>query len=727
VKKHYLIFNIITVSLFALFTLLNLFVSNGEFSELENRALQSRPQLTMQNIVDRSYMNDMDSFSNDQLVFRNAFIKIKAKLERMLGRKENNGVYFAKDNYLIEKPAEFNKELIDKNISSVKALADTGKFDVSFCVIPQAFEILKDKLPQNTYSDVIVKLNEYVEKSLKDTSARSINVYDILNENKDEYIFYRLDHHQTSNGSFLVYEKLGDALGFTPLEKSDFVCEDVSEEFKGTTYSKGLTASAQDVISVFKTDINTSATVEFDENGEKSDSLFFEEHLESKDKYSYFLDGNHGITVIKGKAEGGKIALFKDSYAHSIAPLLINHFESIHLIDMRYYMDDPIKYLKENKIEKVLFLYGSSTFMTDETIAKTAEFAKNSPYLKSGLVAECENVGDAYFADAAFLGDSLTMGLQAYSGLPEATFLCRTSMSIGGVFGEESDGTSLVDKVKAAKPGKIYVMLGVNEEISMSNKENVMEKYQTLIDALMEQNPEAKIYIQSIMPYSKKKEADGKVKNEVIYNFNESLLKMAEENDIYYVDVYKAVTDNDGCMKENLTTDGIHLNAEGCKMWMEYLKCHAVGGGEEKSVKENVKSDVKDFSGKDFDLASIAKKIGETVKNEGDIGETSANMLISTHGVNEEYISGAYGVVGGGAYAEEIALFEVSDEKYADEVIESLKEYIKVRIKSFESYIPKEVPKLEKAVLCKSGKLVALVIAKDVGSAEDIIRDSKGM
>ena len=722
-KKHFFVFNIIAISCYVLIVLLNLFVSNGEFSELENRNLQGAPSLSAETIADRSFMDDAENYSSDQMLFRDFFVKTKGLCEKLLGKKENNGVYFAKNGYFIEKAPEFSDEIIGKNIEAIKELSAKKRFDISVCVIPQAFEIHKDKLPKGVYNNNISELTKTISSELESADVKVIDTTKTLEENKEQYIFYRTDHHQTAKGSYLVYSALGQYLGYSPMSEVDFDIEDVSDKFFGTTYSKALVHTKPDVISVYKTDINQSAGVEFFGEGKENTSIFFSKHLEKKDKYSYFLDGNHGLTIIKGGNEnGGSIALFKDSYSHSLAPFLINHFESIHLIDMRYFQDDPVNYLDENNISRVLFLYGSSTFMTDTTIASIGEYAKNSTFVKSGLVPECEMVSDSYFDDAVFLGDSLSVGMEAYSGLDNATFICRTSMSVGGVFNKESDGTNLVDKVKAANPKKIYVMLGVNEYLVPTNMETVINKFVALIDRLKEDNPEAKIYIQSILPYSKAKQDSGRIKNDVIYDYNEALLKLTEEKDVYFIDVYNAIKDEDGAMRAELTSDGIHLGGEGCTLWTNYLKTHAVGASaDSKAVSaESQKADY-EFVGGEFDLDGISQKIQALVVFEGDVGATSPKALLSTHKIDTNLIAGAVGFVGGGATAEEISLFEAEDEKDAETIEKLLKEYVKTRINSFKSYIPGEIPKLEKAIVYRNGKVVALVIAKDTKNAKKIL------
>ena len=98
-------------------------------------------------------------------------------------------------------------------------------------------------------------------------------------------------------------------------------------------------------------------------------------------------------------------------------------------------------------------------------------------------------------------------------------------------------------------------------------------------DLFYEEHPEAKVVIQSLLPVSAKQEAKGSyVNNRRIAEFNTLLEDLAAEKDCPYLNVAEAVTGEDGCLRPELTTDGVHLNTRGCQAWLEYLKDHPLQG-----------------------------------------------------------------------------------------------------------------------------------------------------
>ena len=199
----------------------------------------------------------------------------------------------------------------------------------------------------------------------------------------------------------------------------------------------------------------------------------------------------------------------------------------------------------------------------------------------SGPVPESEPVEDSYFADTVFLGDSRTEGFHLYSGLEEGQYLYAVGATVESVFTKSTQETEagtvpILDALAEMDCGKVYIMLGVNE-LGWPRAEVFREQYGKVIDRVREDHPEAEVVIQSLLPVSAKQEAKGSyVNNRRIAEFNALLEELAAEKDCPYLNVAEAVTGEDGCLRPELTTDGVHLNTEGCRVWLDYLKDHPV-------------------------------------------------------------------------------------------------------------------------------------------------------
>ena len=199
-------------------------------------------------------------------------------------------------------------------------------------------------------------------------------------------------------------------------------------------------------------------------------------------------------------------------------------------------------------------------------------------------MAESAPVDDSYFDDVAFVGDSRTDGFRLYSGLNRGTYFCVTGETVASATelenwkGENGKKVSLAEAVAAADCGKIYLMLGVNE-LGWRGTDIFRGHAENLIRRLKADHPDAELVIQSLLPVSTEQDAKGSyVNNQRILAYNQVWRELAEENSCAYVDVAEALTGEDGCLPEELSFDGVHLNRAGCRLWLDYLRTHSVAG-----------------------------------------------------------------------------------------------------------------------------------------------------
>ncbi len=232
-------------------------------------------------------------------------------------------------------------------------------------LIPNSIYIYQEKLPNNatTYDQKEIIDNFY---SKLDDKIKTIDVTDILMENKDKYIYFKTDHHMTSLGAYFAYTKLCSEANLEAKKLSDFESKIVSENFLGTFDSKAQIINQEnDKIEIYVNQNNLNIkSAEYDK--ETTKSIFNPEYLDKKDKYSFFLNGNNAKVVVKTNIENGrKLLVIKDSYAHIMAQFLCQNFEEIHFIDPRYYKASLTDYANQNNITEILFLYNTSNLVSD--------------------------------------------------------------------------------------------------------------------------------------------------------------------------------------------------------------------------------------------------------------------------------------------------------------------------------------------------------------------------
>lgn len=223
-----------------------------------------------------------------------------------------------------------------------------------------------------------------------------------------------------------------------------------------------------------------------------------------------------------------------------------------------------------------------------ETAAPAAS-SSPAPAPTSGIfdfaqaVPASDAVEDSYFADAIFIGNSRTEGFFLYSGLSGSTSYASMGLNVSTVFTKEviaqADGTkvTVIEAMRRAPNfKKVYIMLGLNE-LGWVDSGAFQQHYERLVDAIREIQPEAIIYVQSILPVSANKSSSSDVFNNTRVNlFNERVKGVAMNKKVFYLNVGEAVAGEDGFLPASETPDGVHLQKSLCVKWLDYLKTHTV-------------------------------------------------------------------------------------------------------------------------------------------------------
>ncbi|GAA6614393.1 SGNH/GDSL hydrolase family protein [Scytonema sp. NUACC26] len=160
------------------------------------------------------------------------------------------------------------------------------------------------------------------------------------------------------------------------------------------------------------------------------------------------------------------------------------------------------------------------------------------------------------------LGDSLSLWFPQESLPPDRLWLNQ------GISGDTSGG--IVKRLSAfstTKPDVIYIMAGINDLRRGLTDETILRNHRKMIRNLREAHPQAKIFVQSILPTRLPN-----IPNKRIRNINGHLALIAKQENAYYLNLYQWFTDFRGNLREELTTDGLHLSREGYEVWQSALR-----------------------------------------------------------------------------------------------------------------------------------------------------------
>lgn len=372
-KKIEKISQIIMVSVFIVFIIgfavWSFLLKDREFSEMENRNLAQFPTFSWKNLKDGSFTDGLEKYVSDQLPFKDELVTLKTDADRLLMHDLQNGVYFGKDGYYLQDYKQ-DSDQVEKNAECINELAKLcPDADISFMLVPNSISVMSDKLPcVNTSGDQ----NETIDK-VKEMLDEKIRFYCPMSDLKQAaqdgtQVFYKTDHHWTSDGARVGFDGLMKAMG-EPELKADYDVKEIPD-FLGTLYSKAPSAFADKDTMKLLTDKSNTMTVEYINEKKTSDSIFDTSFEDKKDKYSTFFGGNFANVHITstGAQQDKKVLILKDSYANCAMPYFTSMYSDVTMIDLRYYhiQEKTVsEYIKDNKIDKVILLYNVDFLNTD--------------------------------------------------------------------------------------------------------------------------------------------------------------------------------------------------------------------------------------------------------------------------------------------------------------------------------------------------------------------------
>ncbi len=185
------------------------------------------------------------------------------------------------------------------------------------------------------------------------------------------------------------------------------------------------------------------------------------------------------------------------------------------------------------------------------------------------------------FSGVALFGNSQIDGFHIYNSLPGADCLYRVGLNVKSAFekpmlGEEKP---VIDKLAEKQYTDIFLTFGENE-LGWKYPDVFIEDYRKLLKAVRERQPDAKLYIQSILPVSAEvsQKNEDNTNNTRIRQYNELLRKLAEDESVTYIDVAAVMQDADGNLPKEAATDGIHPGKDYNKKWADLIAQHVTEG-----------------------------------------------------------------------------------------------------------------------------------------------------
>lgn len=348
---------IITISFFFIIIMvffMNVIIEDKAISETERRKLEQFPKIEVKEILNGNFTGKLEKYTSDQFAGRDLFRKIKSFVNIEIFKQKDDNNMFEKDQSIYKIDYPLNENNVVKSADKINFVYDKYLKDknvnVYYSIIPDKNYYLEDS--------AYLKIDyEKLEKIMEDKLSNNIKYIDIFDSLKLED-YYKTDLHWRQENLNNVVCKIQDEMNLTNTSNIDYKIIDKGD-FYGSYYGQLAVDAKPDKLYVLTNDtIENAITYNYETNE------FSKIYKESKtsDKYDIYLSGATPIISIENKnAKTEKeLLIFRDSFSSSLAPLLLENYSKITLIDIRYISSKILdKYIEFNN-QDVLFIYSSS-------------------------------------------------------------------------------------------------------------------------------------------------------------------------------------------------------------------------------------------------------------------------------------------------------------------------------------------------------------------------------
>jgi hypothetical protein len=331
-------------------------MNDSEISISERRKLAVFPEISAENLFSGELMDQTEKYLLDQFPARDTFRRIKAHIcFDILKKKDNKGIYLV-DNGIYKLEYPLNKQQVLLGAQKLNELYDTylSGMNVYYAVIPDKNYYVAQ---ENGYLEMDYnQMLQILRSNIK--NIKEIELFDCLGE--DDY--YRTDLHWKQENLNRIVERLSETLHLK-LKPWDAYTKEAFSPFYGAYFGQSaLDVPADEIVYLTNNTINNAYVynMETDSMGD----VYSPEACDGLDAYNIFLSGSAAFLTIENNmvTSGRELVIFRDSFASSLAPLLLDGYSKITLIDLRYMSSDLLPQLITFTNQDVLFLYSTLVF-----------------------------------------------------------------------------------------------------------------------------------------------------------------------------------------------------------------------------------------------------------------------------------------------------------------------------------------------------------------------------
>ena len=514
-------------------------------SEREKRVLAEKPALSAASVADGSFTEELGRYVADHFPGRELFTGINAYYDLLSGRQDVKD-YFLSGGRLFARPVEADAQVLDKNLERINAFSRglaESEIPVTLMLVPSSGAVL---LPEQGYPDeaIIGEVYARAETGHVDLAAAFRSCAE------PGTLYYRTDHHLTSEGAFEAVCAYRRALGLPCPSRDDYTVQSEGP-FYGSAYSaSALWLTKPDSVELWRSGNRLEVT---NETGKTNDGVFYPERLGEWDKYTVFLDGNHSLVRIenlsRGEGEGQNLLVIRDSFSNALGCFLADLYDKVVLVDLRYYKLSLTELMLREDIGEVLIEYSVDNFLHDANLdflsveAEALRQRIEAEHRAPNYFAPPPAISEEMFDGAYYVGDSIIWTLGAYctenGKLPNTYIATNSKLSYydlvhlrTGHMIYRGNYSTLPAALEKSGTKVLISGLGCND-LANYDLETCESSVLAFLELARETTPDITIILQSVMPIHN---TGRDFNQQEVDDFNAWLKDNAEANGYCYIE-----------------------------------------------------------------------------------------------------------------------------------------------------------------------------------------------
>jgi hypothetical protein len=350
--------------LWAVLTLITWFKPAGDISVAERRPLAQFPELSVETVLSGEFIDKFEDYTLDQFPGRDTFRQLKSIFHYYVMQQSDNNDIYIEDGYAAKLEYPLNQDSLDyanKRFDNIynKYLKNSDT-NVYFAVVPDKGYYLgqANGYPVMDYAQLVQNIRENNEW------AQYIDITGVLSVED----YYYTDTHWRQEKILDVAQLLCETMGVNKPTADMFTKEKVEKPFYGVYYGQAaLPMPSEDMYVLNNETLNGCIVTDFETN--KKTVVYDKAMWENRDLYDYYLGGAKALLTIENPnaTTDRELIIFRDSFGSSIAPLFMESYAKVTLVDIRYMQSDFIGSFVKFENQDVLFLYSTLVLNSSST------------------------------------------------------------------------------------------------------------------------------------------------------------------------------------------------------------------------------------------------------------------------------------------------------------------------------------------------------------------------